>query len=108
MAPGLGETTTKIEGVRGSRRRSLLLYPAATECLAAGGQCGIGHHNLDAGPFLSPFSLSPPSFPCPPLPCSQIWMHTRCYNIPDEDPVPEDAFVCENCQAANKRQRSPP
>ena len=42
----------------------------------------------------------------PPHPCSNIWMHTRCYDVPDDQPVP-DAFVCDQCQAAKRQRPSP-
>lgn len=47
---------------------------------------------------LMPTLLTPPFLP-PAATCSQIWMHTRCYHIPDEDPVPETAFLCDTCNS---------
>lgn len=47
-----------------------------------------------------PHARSPPSPRHPPCPrCSNIWQHTRCYHIADDQPVPEHQFTCDTCRA---------
>lgn len=90
----------------GGHAWGILVWCAAAERPQrnAQGQAASGPVCGSLEPFWAPAHGAAPALtPWPPLPrrprCSNIWQHTRCYHIPDDQPVPEHQFTCDTCRA---------